>query len=290
MDNERISLGGAQKQPNNQNDEIKNLAKQHDIPEQFIERESEFQVPTEEIELPSGGVFYSNGKSTVKIKYLTAEEDNILFSPDLIKSGKVLDILLESAVLDKDLRPEDMLSGDRNYLLIATRRTGFGDEYEPGEMTCESCNNKFNPVVDLSKLQPKKLEVMPETEEGWYSVQMPVMKMTIKFRFLRGSDEKRMRKSQESSGKKTGQFKISRLITDRYLLQIMEVNGNRDKLYIQKFINAMPTKDSLFFREYVRRIEPGIDLSYDFECPHCGHIETTDVPITAKLFYPEADV
>lgn len=290
MDNERISLGGAGKSNTNQGEEVKNLAKQHDIPEQFVRKDDEFIVPTEEVELPSGGVFYPNGKSKVTIKYLTAEEDNILFSPDLIKSGKVLDILLESAVVDKDLRPEDMLSGDRNYLLIAARRTGFGDEYEPGEMSCESCNSRYNPVVDLSKLTQKKLEVMPETEEGWYSVQMPVMKMNIKFRFLRGTDEKRMRKSQEVSSKKTGQVKVSKLITERYLLQIMEVNGNRDKLYIQKFVNAMPTKDSLFFREYVRRIEPGINLDYDFECPHCGHIETRDVPITARLFYPEAEI
>jgi hypothetical protein len=48
-------------------------------------------------------------------------------------------------------------------------------------------------------------------------------------------------------------------------------------------------KDSKFFREYLRRIEPGLDLSYEFECPHCGEIEIRDTPITPKLFYPDLD-
>lgn len=269
--NEKITLG--QNKPNN-------------IPEEFIDKE--FQVPTEEVALPSKGVFYTGQKSTVKIKYLTAEEDNILFSTDLIKSGKVLDVLLDTAILDKDLRPEDMVSGDRNYLLIEIRKTGFGNDYKPGKMVCESCGQNFDPTVDLSKLKPRFIETMPDTN-GEYEVELPITKISIKFRLLRGSDERKLTKLIESGQKKQGGLKISRLITERYLLQIMEVNGNRDKTYINKFINAMPTRDSLFFREYNRQVEPGIDLDYDFECTECGHLETKTVPINSKLFYPDVD-
>jgi len=132
------------------------------------------------------------------------------------------------------------------------------------------------------------LEVMPEAD-GLYSVELPVTKMPIKFRLLRGSDEKRLAKLIDSGQKKSGGFRVSRLITERYLLQIMEVNGNKDKTYISKFINAMPTKDSLFFREYNRQVEPGIDLDYEFECPYCNHVETKSVPINSKLFYPDVE-
>jgi hypothetical protein len=140
--------------------------------------------------------------------------------------------------------------------------------------------------VDLSLLKPRELTLAPDSE-GLYEVVLPVTKLKIKFRLLRGSDEKRLSKAME---KKTGNSKVSRLITERYLLQIMEVNGNKDKTYINKFISAMPTKDSLFFREYNKQVEPGIDLNYEFECPHCGHLQERDVPITSRLFYPEADV
>lgn len=275
-ENEKITLNGGNNNNNNK------------PPYPGVPMDDEFKVPTEDVELPSRGVFYPGQKSTVKIKYLTAEEDNILFSTDLIKSGKVLDVLLEQSILDKDLRPDDMISGDRNYLLIEIRKTGFGDEYKPGSMNCNSCNQEYSPTVDLSKLKPRMLETMPD-EKGWYPVELPITKMPIKFRLLRGSDEKRLSKIIEGGQKKPGGMKVNRLITERYLLQIMEVNGNTDKLYISKFISAMPTKDSFFFREYNRQVEPGIDLDYEFECPHCFSCETKSVPINSKLFYPDVD-
>lgn len=287
-DNEKISIGGGPRptSPSQQpiNSEGKSLAQEHGIPEEYVNN-GEFKVPTEQVNLPSKGIFYANKKSTVEIKYMTAEEDDILYSADLIKSGRVLDTLLESVIKDKDLRPDDMLAGDRNYVIIEVRRTGLGDEYKPGSMVCESCKEEFFPTVDLSKLKAKFLEYEPDAE-GLYEVQLPTTKATIKFRLLRGSDEKRLGKVAE---KKTGNFKVPKLITERYLLQIMEVNGVRDKTHIKTFISAMPTKDSLFFREYNRVVEPGLDLNYEFECEHCGHLQERDVPIRPKLFYPDID-
>jgi len=262
------------------------IAKEHNIPEQFLD--TEFKVPTETIELPSKGVFYANGKKTVTIKYLTAEEDDILYSPDLIKSGRVLDVLLDRAVKDPDLRPENMLSGDRNYILVQVRKTGLGSDYVPGEVQCPSCGQVHEPTIDLGKIESKPLEIMPD-EDGEYTVELPIMKMSIKFRLLTGHDEKRLSKLAESKGKKSGGIKVNKLITEKYVMQIMEVNGQRDKLYIKKFIAAMPMRDSMFFREYVRRIEPGLDLSYEFECPSCGELDIKDIPITPKLFYPDID-
>lgn len=270
MENEQINIGGV----NN------NLPPNTGIP-----LDDEFKAPSEEIELPSRGAFYNNGKSTVSIKYLTATEDNILFSPELIKGGKVLDVLLDSVVIDKDLRPDEMVSGDRNYLLIAIRKTGFGNEYRPGEIMCPECGEIDRPTVNLDLLKPRMLENKPN-QSGEYELELPVTKAMIKFRLLRGSDEKRLAKSIDNGVKKAG-VKVSRLVTERYILQIMEVNGNRDKTYISRFISVMPTKDSLFFREYNRLIEPGIDLNYTFECPYCGNLHEQDVPINNKLFYPE---
>ncbi len=278
MENEKISIGG--NKPNNN----QSKTQEYGIPENLINSD-EFSIPTEQVELPSKGWFYPSRKSNVTISYMTAEQDNILYSADLIKSGKVLDVLLESIIKDKDLRPDDMLSGDRNYVLISARVTGLGNEYKPGKIRCESCSQEFEPTVDLSKLKAKEIELEPDSE-GLYELKLPTTGIVIKFRLLRGSDEKRLSKTLE---KKTGNVKVSRLITERYLLQIMEVNGNRDKTYINKFISAMPTKDSLFFREYNRQVEPGLDLNYEFECSNCGHIQERDVPITSKLFYPEVE-
>jgi hypothetical protein len=61
-----------------------------------------FEPAHDVISLPSGGRFYKNKKDSVKVAYMTASDENILTSPNLLQSGKVLDVLLEKKILDKE--------------------------------------------------------------------------------------------------------------------------------------------------------------------------------------------
>jgi hypothetical protein len=285
MDDNSIVVGGQKSAPKSTNTSAK--AAEYGIPETFID--NEFPIITEEVDLPTQGVFYSNGKKSVTIKYLTAEEDDVLFSPELIKSGKVLDALLQLAVLDKDLKPEDMIVGDRNAVLIALRKTGLGPMYNPGKMTCPSCKEEYIPSIDLNQLKLKPLDTLPDAG-GEYDYILPTMKLNIKFRLLRGSDENLIEKKANSSVTKAGNYKVTKYVTERYRLQIMEVNGNRDKTYIAKLVSHMPMLDSTSLREYIRLVSPGVDLNYHFECEHCGHLYEDEVPLNHKLFYPNANI
>ena len=258
-----------------------------EVPEEFIDRE--FQVPTDDVPLPSEGIFYANNQKSVEIKYLTAEDENILLSPELIRSGRVLDVLLENSVISKDLRPSEMLTGDRNAVLLALRTTGYGDEYDV-KITCSECGEEFSVTVILSKLKTKGLSDKPDNN-GEFAVTLPKMKIPIKFRLLNGADEARLTKVSETGKRRlTKDISVSTLLTERLLLHIMEANGNRDKIYIKKMISAMPIYDSLFLREYIRNIEPGVDMTDFFTCTHCGATKEYDIPITAKLFWPNANI
>ena len=68
---------------------------------------TETKFPTEFIELPSKGHFYpednplSSGK--VEMKYMTAREEDILTSVNLINQGVVIDKLLEELIIDKKI-------------------------------------------------------------------------------------------------------------------------------------------------------------------------------------------
>lgn len=248
-----------------------------------------FEAPTQILNLPSNGMFYPNGQSQLKVKSLTAQEDDILFTPELISQNKVLHAVLESAVIDDTLRPENMLACDRSYVLIRLRMDGFGNEYEPGPMACENCGNIYSPKVDLSKLKVKPLTHMPDND-GMYFIELPMSKVKIRFRLLNGKDELALQNKGMAAIKKNSGFKSKKLWSERYLLQIMEVNGETDKIFIKSFIDAMPLGDSQFFRKYAFEVEPGIDLNYNFVCTHCGHEDEKLVPITPRLFYPDADI
>jgi hypothetical protein len=292
--NDSITLGGKKEgntQPqasatNNQAEYAKSVSENAGIPAEFVD--TEFMVPTDEIELPSQGKYYPSGQKTIKVKYLTAEDENILTSPDLIKNGKVLDVLLNHAVIDKTLRPEDMLTGDKNAVLLALRSTGYGDDYEV-KMSCPECSEQYKTSVKLSTLKYKPMQGEAD-QNGEFSAQLPKMKMIVKFRLLTGKDENYLTKKVESIKKIKKNTGESSLLTERYILQIMEINGNRDKIYISNAISNMPISDSYFLREYIGLIEPGVDMDYEFECTNCGHVYEDIVPITAKLFWPNAKV
>jgi rubredoxin len=283
-DSKTVTMGG--KRPENPPVTTPAQENNKEIPSEFMD--TEFVVPTDDIELPSGGIFYPDGQKTVKVKYMTAEDENILTSPDLIRSGKVLDVLLENSIVDKGLSPESMLTGDRNAVLIALRSTGYGDDY-PVRMTCPKCSHEYETEVKLSELKHKKLEAKADTN-GEFEVELPRTKYVLKFRLLTGKDEAYLTKVSERTKKIKSNLQFSTLLTERYLLQIMEFNGNRDKGYIRKAILNMPAFDSLFLREYIRDVEPGVDLQKEFDCPSCGELYNDSIPITARLFWPNARV
>lgn len=272
MEQKEVSLGG------NATTAPKKPVMQTPIDEEFV-------VPTDVVELPSLGKLYPNGQKTVKIKYLTADDENILVNPDLIRSGKVLDVLLDNCIIPEGLSTREMLTGDRNKILIDMRVNGYGADYEVTMVDPET-GESFVEVVDLKKLKPKYLEVDPDSS-GEYTVSLPKFKVNIKFRFLNGDDEDILSKKDQASKKKKKGFNVSSSLTDRYVRQIMEVNGQRDKTYIQRFVSAMPISDSMFLREYIRELEPGINLNYEFTSPN-GNVFEADVPLTVRLFWPSA--
>lgn len=260
-----------------------------DIPPALLQTmlDNEFPEFTEIIDLPSKGIFYPNKQSQIKVKHLTAEDENILTTIDLIRNGKALDVLLDNAIVDSTLSSEDMVVGDRNYVLLQLRKEGYGDEYEV-KMTCPKCNEEFRDSVLISTLKFKELSILPG-EDGYYSVKLPKSKWDIKFRLLKGSDESYLTKKNEQTKKiKKSGVAYSQVLTDRYVLQIMDINGNKDKTYIARAISKMPISDSFFFREYAREVEPGVDMEHQFTCKKCGESFEETVPVTAKLFWPNA--
>ena len=78
----------------------------------------EQKFPSEIVDLPSGGKVYGENSplkdGTIEIKYMTAKEEDILTSQNLIRKGIVLEKLLDSLILTKGVVCDDFVTGDRN--------------------------------------------------------------------------------------------------------------------------------------------------------------------------------
>ena len=114
-----------------------------------------FVVPTEFVELPSGGRFYPenhplHGQSTIEIKQMTAKEEDILTSRTLLKNGVAIDRVIQSLITDKRVNSDSLLVGDRNAILIAARVSGYGNEYNT-TVGCPACGTTQDAAAEAPR-------------------------------------------------------------------------------------------------------------------------------------------
>jgi len=218
----------------------------------------EYKVPYDIIELPSQGLLYKNKKSSVKVEYLTAYDENILTSPNLLNSGKVLDVLLERKIKDLGFDHKDLLSGDRMAILLYLRTTGLGNEYE--QMVFDSSGNLVSSTIDLASIKTKNLTVKPD-EKGEFDFLMPISNKKVKFRLLTQKDEEEIEEIDKKTSEKNGN--ISTINSLRLERSVMEIDGERDKLKISHILKNLKILDVRKFNKYVNEIEPGLDLNVE---------------------------
>jgi hypothetical protein len=252
----------------------------------------EFDLPVESPTLPSQGLLYDKeplkGAKTLDIKGITTYEENILVNQALIKKGTMLSHLISSCLIDKRINVADLVSGDKNALLVAIRAVGYGVDYSP-EISCPACEKKQPFHIDLSKLPLKlldlsKLNQVEEYKNEFY-VQLPASKKNITFKFLTSGEEEAMLAEMEARRKKGI---AEQPITQRMFAMIQSVEGRRDRSLIMKFVSNMLGMDSVFLRKYYDDHEPGIDMSSEFVCSGCGHTEVLTVPIGPTFLWPNA--
>ena len=82
------------------------------------------KFPTEVVDLPSKGLVYPKdhplADGTIEMKYMTAREEDILTSSNLIQKGIVIDELLKSLIITK-VDFNDVIVGDKNAIMLAAR-------------------------------------------------------------------------------------------------------------------------------------------------------------------------
>ena len=234
---------------------------------------ADYKFPTETIELPSKGHFYVEGHplstGKVEVKYMTAKEEDILTSQNLIQQGTVIDMLLQSLIVDKSVNLDDLL-------------VGYGKDYK---FTIDGSEHE----VDLSQLEPYDIDFSKFTKgENKFSFDLPNSKRQIEFKLLTGKDEKQIDleiKAREKISKQQ-----SSELTTRLKHMILSVDGNSEKSYLNNFIdNEFLSLDSLAFRKYLTSVTPDVDMTTTVVDTNGKEIEVT-IPVTLRFFWPSAKI
>jgi hypothetical protein len=201
----------------------------------------------------------------------------------LIKKGVVLDKLFEAIIVDKKVNPDDILLGDKNAIMLATRILGYGPEYKIQIQTSTGENETIN--VDLGKVQTKDIDFSKLTSDNRYTFKTSTGNVLV-FKLLTHGDEKRI-DADVNAMKRLSKDSMGGELTTRYRYMIVSVDGNEDTKSITDFINnKFLSKDTKAFREHLKAIQPDIKMEFDYTDPETGETEVRSIPMGVNFFWP----
>ena len=240
---------------------------------------SEFKFPTETVDLPSKGLVYPKDhilrSGKVEIKYMTAKEEDILTNSAYIKNGTVIDKLIDSVIVTEGVNHKDLIVGDKNAVMIATRILGYGADYKiiiAGE----------EQSIDLGKIENKEFDSSLITDgQNEFSFTLPYSKINITYKILNGLDEDKI--SREVAGLKKLNKNNSSELTTRMKYMILSINGDSDKKSVREFVDqSFLARDARAFRDHIKTTSPDVDLSYILDSG-----KEVEVTIGLSFFWPE---
>jgi hypothetical protein len=242
---------------------------------------SEFKLPTEVIELPSKGLLYPEGselaKGRIEMKYMTAKEEDILTNQSYIQKGTVLDKLMKSLIVS-DIQYNDLLIGDKNAIMVAARILGYGKDYS---FTISGESHTVD--LSLAEDKPLKKELFKDGENN-FEFTLPHSGNHVTFKLLTHQDEQAI--NRELDGLKKINKDSSPDLTTRLKHVITSVEGKTEKKDIREFVdNYLLARDSRALREYIKEIQPDVDLTFFPE----GSSTRINIPIGVNFFWPDAE-
>ena len=241
------------------------------------------KFPSEVVDLPSGGKIYGKDSplydGKIEIKYMTAKEEDILTSDNLIKKGVVITKLLDSLILTEGVTTDDLVLGDKNGIMVAARILAYGPEYV-AEIQNPKTGQSQTYTFDLTTCPFKK--VPDDFTKNSFEFELPISKKKIKFKLLTGKDEAEIEKELKSINKINPI--ASPEITTRMRYMLVSVDGDDKQTTLNDFSQNMLARDAYAFRQEVKRLSPDIDMSTEVDMG--GEMVTVTIPMTTNFFWP----
>lgn len=245
---------------------------------------SNLKLPTLPVDLPSKGRLYPKdnplSSGVVELKYMGSKEEDILTNDVYINRGEALDRLMKSMIVSK-IDFDDLLIGDKDQIMVASRIFGFGKDYQVSY-------NGVPITINLSDLKDKEIDWSLITDgKNEFDFVLPNSKVKITFKILTHKDEKNVQAEIEGMAKVSEELKKNS--STRLYHSIVAVNDNKDPKIIRDFIdNDLITLDSRPLRAYMNKVSPGVDFTTSGVTNTGEVVEGLSVPMTVEFFWPKS--
>jgi hypothetical protein len=244
---------------NNLQKEEVNKARDAEIEKLFSEIPYESDII---VDLPSKGRFYKDFNGLKITPLLFEDEQKILMSKN--KNINPINEIISKCIDGVDVN--DLLDVDKLYVLLKIKEISYGPDYK-FDIMCPACGTNGNSLLPIKDIPVK---FIPEDVSDPREVLLPVLKAKVKIRFLRTYDEKYFLKPED-------------FLTNLYRL-IVSINDNKDPVFIAKVLKKLHIRDVKTIRNEINSKSYGVDTTFRFECPSCGHNSIVNIPFDANFF------
>lgn len=247
--------------------------------------------PTNLVQLPSKGLLYSEddplSRGTIEVKDVTTKEENILTTESYIKAGIVIDKFLQSIIIAPKFNFDNLLIGDKDQIILASRIYGYGANYG-FEVTTPS-GKKQKVEINLEEIECKEVDETLFNRDNLfnYSFENRKGQFQLQFKLLTVGDNKKI--DEKLKKKKAGAEDTQ--VTTRLEQMIVSVNGVSDPNVIKLFIaNDFLVRDSRAFRDYVAKLQPGPNMEVEIVDEETGDSFLASLTIGPNFFWPDLGV
>lgn len=238
-----------------------------------------FNLPHDVVTLPTGGIFYSTKQKTVKMGYLTANDENLIVNSFQKRSDNIVLNLIRNKMYEHDLKVNELLDADVEALLIFLRNSSFGPEYSV-TLRDPKTDKEFETTILLDELNIKQIQERP-SPDGTFEIKLPKTEAVVKVKPLTYYENTEIEQMSESYP----QGRVVPTVTWRLNKQIVELNGSTDRTQISTFIESMPIVDSKFIRNFLRQNVPSLDLNKTVIAPS-GEKVSVSIAFGVEFFRP----
>jgi len=147
-----------------------------------------------------------------------------------------------------------------------------------------------NKLVEILEVNDKELQEEHLLEKGKneFSFMLPTIQKNITFKILTHGDEKKV--DTEVKGLKKIDKKSSAEYSTRLKHMILSVEGDYERKTVRQFVdNQLLARDSRALREYIKEIQPDVDLTFDLENA-AGDVKGVRIPIGITFFWPDTEL
>ena len=184
--------------------------------------------------------------------------------------------------IKETIKPDDLLSIDRTYILIWLRGISYGHKYDV-EIRCSDCEKKFAHTIRLDQLM---VNHCPQDFHYPLGDVLPKSKLEFNWHLPRGKDENLVSEYRDRRLKEFGETVIDDSLLFRIALMLDNIQGLTDKTELMILLKKLNIQDVSYLRGLVNDTPFGVDTKCQTTCPYCFHDFDVELPLEAGFFFP----